>query len=47
MTFIFTEEGNLDTDTQREESHIGTEVEIRAIQLQAKECQGSPLTTRN
>lgn len=38
MTFIFIK-GNLDTDTQREESRIRTEVEIRAIQLKPKNAK--------
>ena len=35
-----------DTDTQREEHRVTMETETEVIQLQAKECQGLPASTR-
>ena len=33
--------------TQREEGHVNQEVEVEMMQLQAKEHQGLPATTRS
>ena len=40
MTGVFTERGHLNTDTQREDSHVMIEAEVGGLHLQAKRCQG-------